>query len=336
MILGILACVSLALGNAESSYLAVNNDVYVPMPATYLARYGVAVTWSQDSRCVVYQSGDSTLKYTSVRQGIIARGDYSVDNPDVSRYDVLTGRVQLLLSAQPDEFFGEIALIGPGSDALFVVRRVTSDGILQGKLFFAPSGQAATSVSDWSEAKSTSLICSPKAKVGFYAVQSSSGLQLFRLSDGSIRQLPLPSSWDSGTFSGNTTDGGAILAVLKKTDGNAYMSDVLRVDYETGIVTASEKQPFELQRERTGSLFATKGNPIVASNSPAESEALVNIELSDRSSTTRRLIFAHGVTTTHEFSPDGLKLAYRTPEGFFVRELVKVSEAAAKKKLAGG
>lgn len=45
----------------------------------------------------------------------------------------------------------------------------------------------------------------------------------------------------------------------------------------------------------------------------------------------RRVSMARGIERYFAVSPDGLKVAYQTDSGFFVRELVPVSKATATK-----
>jgi len=330
--MAILAALVCLVAQASSPYLQVGEKVLVPAPPAYLAGSAVACRWSADSSQFVYQAGDIGTSRSMIRAGLAKLGRYDVESSQLCRYDVASGRNEVLVGLRSDAYLGNIDLVGPGGDAIFELRRVEPDGKQLAQIWFAQTGKKAASITDWLESASSSVIASKKKRKAIIALAGPSGLTVACISDSGFQKVQVDSDWKAGVFSGNTVSGTAVLVVSKPgADGR-----VLSINYDTLTVSdiTDGNVEFELQIPKKGPLKLDRVE-LPKSEIAMKEDTLYDIVLSNAKEPTRRLLFARGVNNGSELSPDGLKLVYSTPHGAFVREFVTVSAAAAKRLTAG-
>jgi hypothetical protein len=317
-------------------FLVSGDDVYVPAPPNYVASYGVAVRWARDSGSFVYQTGDLDLSVAATRQRVAQQGDDEVLSSQLVRWNVQTARNEFLATATDDTYFGDVALVGTGGDVIFEVRRVDAQRGQLTQIWFGAVGKKAGPISEWMESSNATLICSTRQRKAFFATKAPDGLRVYAISESGVRTVPGLSDWQFATFTGNTKKGTAVLAVGKVGANDKSTSAVIQINYDSLVVVPigaeardfdvedAKLKPFRVSEVAWRRNVATEG-----------ADVLRDIELASATQPDKRLVFASGATALYEMSPDGRKLAYPTPNGLFVRELVKV-DAVAAARLRGG
>ena len=328
-ILAVLVCL---VAQASSPYLQVGEKVLVPAPPAYLAGLAVACRWSADSSQFVYQAGDIGTSRSMIRAGLAKLGRYEVETSQLCRYDVASGRNEVLVGLRSDAYLGNIDLVGPGGDAIFELRRVENDGKQFAQIWFAPVGKKTAAITEWIESSSSSVIASRKKRRAIVALAGPSGLTVAGISDSGFQKIQVDSDWKYGVFSGNTVGGTAVLVVSKPGADGRFFS----INYDSFTVSdiTDGRPEYELRVEKKLPLKLDRVE-LPKSEIAMKEDTLYDIVLSNPDEPARRLLFARGVTNGSEISPDGLKLVYSTPHGAFLRELVPVSAATAKRLTAG-
>jgi len=330
--MSILAALVCFVAQASSPYLRVGEKVLVPSPPTYLAGYAVACRWSADGTQFVYQTGDIGTSPSTIRTGLANMGRYEVDVSQLCRYQVASGRNEVLISLRSNDYLGNVDLVGPGGDAIFELRRVENDGKQFAQIWFAPVGKKAAAITEWLESSSSSVIASKKKRKAIIALAGPDGLTVAGISDSGFQKIPVDSEWKYGVFSGNTVGGTAVLVVSKPGADGRFLS----INYDSFTVSdiTDGRPEYVLQVEKKLPLKLDRVE-LPKSDIALKEDTLYDVVLSNPDEPARRLLFARCVTNGSEISPDGLKLVYSTPHGAFLRELVPVSAATAKRLTAG-
>ena len=297
-----------------------------------MAAFGVAIHWARDSGSFLYQSGDLDLSAVATRQRVARQGDDEVLSSQLVRWNVPSARNEILATATDDTYFGAVGLVGTGGDVIFEVRRVDAQRGQLTQIWFGAVGKKSGPISEWMESSNATLICSTRQRKAFFATKAPDGLRVYAISESGVRTVPGLSDWQFAVFTGNTSKGTAVLAVGKVGANDKSTSAVIQINYDSLVVVpvGAEAGEFDVEDAKLGpfrvSEVAWRRNVAMEG-----ADGLRDLELASATQPDKKLVFASGAKTGYELSPDGRKLAYPTPSGLFVRELVKVDAVAAAK-----
>jgi hypothetical protein len=139
-----------------------------------------------------------------------------------------------------------------------------------------------------------------------------------------LREVTGLEKYQSGTFLANTISGTAALSVGKKASESGGASEYIQVNYVSLAVLPVDFDVIEfVPAIKPREPFRLKAYKLPKAGLIDPEVRLFNLELSDKASPPRSLVFARSVRDGYLLSPDGLKLTYETPQGFFLAEVVK-------------
>ncbi len=339
----------LVLGPATySKFLRAGEISYVPAPAVYVAPSGVRFSWSLDSRFLAAQCTGYSYKVPIKRAKIRDGGDFAY-GASLVRVDSQTGEVAEVFRERDGVNVHSAQFVGPSGDLLITTNEI-QNGRLGWRLYFAPVGKATTPVGNFvSNPVSPAILSSPTERRAIIAYSNEANqLVVNEVSVDGIRTIEGIDGWRGGQFSGINTQNQGLLAVYRfkenaarprEAEGAMYVIDFARGtarklgDQDPVNTLRTPKPPlfradvYELRRTRRsdepGVLPSTMPTPELIAEGLEK-----NFDL-DFLDGQRRVSMARGIERYFEVSPDGLKVAYRTDSGFFVRELVPVSKATA-------
>ncbi|MFZ4509244.1 MAG: hypothetical protein ACOYON_16270 [Fimbriimonas sp.] len=300
------------------------SDVYVLAPPIYVAQYGVGVKWASDSKSLVYQTFDTLRGRPSIIAGVERDGRYDGATTDLVRWNVATGTRTVLASLKDSEYLGQFEIVGPGGDVVFLVRKVEGASIVA-QIWYAPERGQSTRLTDWFQSTSSSTLCSRKSRTALIANSSEKTMEVFAISDGAFRKVEGLGEWDYASFTGLTTSGDAVIAL--STRGEPAKSDVLKIDLRSlGVSRVGDDQLNFEPLDPPARRFLANQKPLVTGDEP-----LYALRVLQKADPTHGLLISPATKSGCQVSPDELKCCYQTPDGYFIREQVKVSPAAAKK-----
>jgi hypothetical protein len=303
-----------------SQSLMLDGAEYVVAPPEFIARTGDAFKWSRDSRTIIFETGGVNESLPARRKKLRRDGKKILDRTQLVRYDTQTGRIEVLQTILPTDYFGQRQTVGDGGDVLFEVKRPAERRAVFRQLWYAPAGQVARRISDWQAVSNSSAIS--LGRTALYAYTTDDQLRVFVLSDESVREVSGLEKYRAGTFLGNTSSGGAVLNVDVKSLGGS--SEYLQIDYRSLAVLPVDFDVVEyVPAIKSKEPFRLRAYKLPKAGLIDPEVRLFNLELTDKASPPRSLVFARSVRDGYLFSPDGLKLAYETPQGFFLAEVVK-------------
>ncbi len=333
-----------------SSFLVSGDRAYVKMRDVYIGSYGVGTKWSADSKALLVETSNDRTNARERRRILVQTGDAGEPTSALVRYILETGQRETLYRYRPQEGEGieERIFVGAGSDVLFSVFGV-ENGALVRRLYFAPTGGTVRTVGASLDIRTPpAIIASPTQPRALVAVTTiDKRLQVFLIGPDTTRSIDLPGEWQFGQFSYNTKQGGARIVVGSLDEKERATTKIFDIVYNTGKIEepsekaqyefpASPPPPFRPELYRTARV--TRVMPAGADSEPVALDdtsltALQDLDLLDSGLTPRRLAMARGVTGYPEYSPDGLKVAYETTQGYIVGELVALSPEKSKDKV---
>ncbi len=303
-----------------SQSLMLDGAEYLVAPPEFIARTGDAIQWSRDSRTIVFETGGVNESLPSRRKKLRRDGKKILDRTQLVRYDTQTGRIEVLQTILPTDYFGAREVLGESGDVLLEVKRPAERRAVFRQLWYAPVGQAARRISDWQAVSKSSAVT--LGRTALYAYTTDDQLRVFVLSDESVREVSGLEKYRSGTFLGNTSSGSAVLNVDTKSPGAS--SEYLQIVYGSLAVLPVDFDVVEyVPAIRAKAPFRVRAYKLPKAGLIDPEVRLFNLELTDKASPPRSLVFARSVRDGYVFSPDGLKLAFETPQGFFLSELLK-------------
>lgn len=317
-----------------SSFLMAGDRAYVKMHDLLLGFYGVAVSWSLDSRALLFQTGAERQNTRERRRSLQQNGETREPESVLVRFTVENGLRELLYRAPDTQVLEQAIFIGPGSDVFFSVMGTRPTAPLLRQLFFAPAGGPARAIGPPLDIRTPpALIASPELPRVLVAVTTQEKrLQITLIGPDTNRPITLPGEWQFASFTTSTRQGAARTVAVRLDEKEQSTTKLFDIDYATGRVSevTDDKIRYELPLQEKP-LFQAALYPTARVSAPALNDAslppLKDLDLLDDGVRPRRLAMARGVQGTPERSWDGLKVAYQTPQGFFLGELVAVSKA---------
>ncbi len=334
-----------------SSYLVSGGTAFVKPTDVYIANSAISPKWSEDSKALLVETTSANERTIRARRRSLQQGDpLPFFENSLLRYTVENGLREILYRAAEGELIGEHIFVGSGADALFWVMRVDSSSKLVYLLYFAPEGGNPRPLGSPLDSRiSPVFISSPQSSRALVAVTTQDKqLQIFLVTPNETRLLTVPGKWQFAQFTSNTKDGTARVAVGQVDEKQKGTGSIFDINYQTGKVSevTRENALFELPK-RTPPLFREEiyrvtragrqqtGTPNVPPVPLSDDSlpALKDLDLLEDNPNPRRLAMARGIAITAERSPDGLKVAYQTAQGFFVAELIPLSPEQTRAKL---
>jgi hypothetical protein len=262
------------------------------------------------------------------------------------RYTVETGRQDTLYRTAEGEVFMARAFVGPKADILFTVLNAQTSGGLTHQLYFAPSGGTARPIGPPLESRiSPDIIGARDQSRALVALTTPDNrLEVYLITPESVRAVNVPGQWQFSQFTANTKEGTARIAVARLDEKQRATGGVFDIDYTTGKAEAvtpdrmlyalpvTPPPLFRSDRYRTARTVREPepgSAPVTAPPVLADSSLDTSYDLDlldDGGKEQRRLAMARGFVSVEVRSPDGLKVAYNTAQGFFLGELVDRKE----------
>jgi hypothetical protein len=310
----------------------------------------VGFSWSLDSRFLVANCTAYSVKLPLKRAVVRDGGDLTF-SASLVRFDCQSGDTTEVFREREGVNVHSAQFVGPSGDLLITTNEI-QNGKLGWRLYFAPVGKATTPVGNFvANPVSPAILSSPTERRAIIAYSNDANqLVVNEVSVDGIRTIEGVEGWRGGQFSGISTQNQGLLAVYRfkenaarpdEAEGAMYVIDFGRgtarkLTDQDPVNTLRTPKPslfradvYELRRTRRsdepGVLPSTMPTPKLIAEGL---EKNYDLDFLDGQ---RRVSMARGIERYFEVSPDGLKVAYRTDSGFFVRELVPVSKATATK-----
>lgn len=322
---------TLAISTAGTSNFAlrVKDDFYLPGPPIRVGSSIMDPKYSRDGRYLVYIDECLERTYAEARARVITGDEAS--SPALMRLDIQSGSKQTLYTPNLGETLMSVTPVGAGGDVVCtIVVGVSSTDQLNWRAIYCPVGGQPRVVVDGVKTRSFVAIASPTERKAFLLICGrEEAARVLYITGETTVEKSLGVVAEQGTFFSVTTRRGNPIVGLQGAPPDYSLVGNFELDYGTGQVTrtelpdAAEIPVPPLPLIQYDILKRSEGDPELGQFPLRDIQARPGAEKDGKG----QLIVAQGVIALLGEGPNGLSFLYLSPDGCFLREMLKAKPA---------